>query len=225
MRTRTVTLIGVCCLATMSAIVQTQTIPPIDLHQNWKPDEQQQFWFTPQGSLLLPYDWFLNLKQASSDELFRSDRNILRLGYVPSGRSAMNPDALPIGFARDSDREGHPFVGFTCAACHTSVLRIGNTDVTVEGAPTLGDFWTFLTDLVAALDDTATTPKFKDFADHVLGPSHTQQQEDALKLDLDTQRDALRQHWLSMPPSTPYGPARLDAFGGLYTQVVAYTSR
>jgi len=205
-----------------AAVGQTQTI---DLGQNWSPEQKEQFWFTSQGSQLLPYDWFLHLKQASSDQLFRADENLLRLGYVPTKKSTpiLNPGALPIGFAQDVDRDGKTYVGFTCAACHTAELIIDKTPVTVEGAPALSDFWQFLSDLVAALDDTATTTtKFKDFANAVLPSSHTQQQEDELKIDLNKKRDKLRQRWLSMPPQTNYGPARLDAFGGLYNQVVAY---
>ena len=87
-------------LTTITGVVEAQTTRTIDLHQNWTPEQKEQFWFTPQGSLLLPYKWFLYLKQASSEDLFRDDKNILRLGYVPSGKSTLNPDALPIGFSR-----------------------------------------------------------------------------------------------------------------------------
>lgn len=214
-------LLGNAAFASVAA-AQPQPVP-IDLQQNWTAEQKEQFWFTPQGSLLLPYQWFLYLKKASSnDELFRSDANMRRLGYLPSAKSTLNRDGLPIGFARDSDRDGHPFVGFTCAACHTSTLKISNADVTVEGAPALSDFWLFVSDLVSALDDTAaSSSKFADFAKDVLG-SHTQEQEAALKQELDDRRTDLRRRWLSMPPSTPYGLARLDAFGGLYNQVVAY---
>src|SRR6185503_5297616 len=129
-----------------AAVGQTQTI---DLGQNWSPEQKEQFWFTSQGSQLLPYDWFLHLKQASSDQLFRADENLLRLGYVPTKKSTpiLNPGALPIGFAQDVDRDGKTYVGFTCAACHTAELIIDKTPVTVEGAPALSDFWQFLSDL------------------------------------------------------------------------------
>jgi hypothetical protein len=31
------------------------------LEQNWSPDESSRFYFTSQGSQILPYDWFLAL--------------------------------------------------------------------------------------------------------------------------------------------------------------------
>jgi hypothetical protein len=103
------------------------------------------------------------------------------------------------------------------------VLRIEQTDVIVEGAPALSDFWLFLTVVIAALDQTATSStKFADFANDVLGASHTQSEEEKLRQELDHHRATLRQRWLSKPPATSYGRSRLDAFGGLYNQVVAY---
>ena len=198
----------------------------IDLHQNWDQKQKEAFWFTPQGSLLLPYEWFLDLEQASATTRFRDNANIERLGYIPAPQSTVNRDGLPIGFTKDSNRAGDPFVGFTCAACHTAKLRIDGTDTIVEGAPTLADFWQFMYELVAALDATATTPgKFAAFASNVLGPMPTPQQEIDLRTQLDHRRADLRKRWLSQKLPTPYGPSRLDAFGGLYNQVVAYHLR
>src|SRR4051812_36754139 len=39
------------------------------LDQNWSPGESLRFYSTPQGSQLLPYQWFLNLEQADSTAL------------------------------------------------------------------------------------------------------------------------------------------------------------
>ncbi len=201
-----------------------QTAATIDLQQGWTPQQKEQFWFTPQGSLLLPYPWFVSVKQADSDtRYFREPANMTRLGYLPRDKSTMNPGALPIGFAYDSDRDGKPFVGFTCAACHTTQLRINDQPVIVEGAPALADFWGFLNDLVDALDATAASDsKFTAFANEVLGSGHSSGDESALKAELDIRRKTLRERWLKRAPATPYGPGRLDAFGGLYNQAAAF---
>jgi hypothetical protein len=39
------------------------------LAQNWSPNQSVQFYFTSQGSEILPYDWFLALEQPSSTTL------------------------------------------------------------------------------------------------------------------------------------------------------------
>src|SRR5690349_5121552 len=48
------------------------------LDQNWSSEESLRFYSTEQGSELLPYRWFLHLEQATSTDLFRDNRNILR---------------------------------------------------------------------------------------------------------------------------------------------------
>ncbi len=213
---------GAAILMWLAAIVTAQG--SIDLKQGWKAADKERFWFTPQGSLLLPYDWFKYLEQPSSNELFRSDANISKFGYIPATPSGLiNPDGFPIGFAKDSDRSGQSFVGMTCAACHTAKLTIAATDVIVEGAPALADFRAFVTGLVDALDATSSSAtKFTAFAEKVLGHTPSQGEAEDLKKKLNARREDLRLRWLYQGLPTEYGPARLDAFGGLYNQVVAY---
>lgn len=73
----------------------------IYLNQGWNDDEREEFYFTPQGSQLIPYRWFLALEQPTSDDLFRSEANMKRYGILPAKPSPRNPDGLPIGFVRD----------------------------------------------------------------------------------------------------------------------------
>ena len=86
---------------------------PEYLDQGW--DEADSLWFynTTQGSGLLPYDFFLVLEQADSDQLFRSNENIDKFRYLPQKETFFNPDALPVGFAKDTYK-GKDYMGFTC---------------------------------------------------------------------------------------------------------------
>lgn len=43
------------------------------LEQGWDDDTREAFYFTSQGSQLIPYDWFLALEQADKAEPFRSN--------------------------------------------------------------------------------------------------------------------------------------------------------
>ena len=84
-----------------------EDVPPaagkvIYLDQGWSADERIQFYYTSQGSQLIPYDWFLALEQPDGFELLRSDKNMERLRFIPHAKdSQRNPDSLPIGFVKD----------------------------------------------------------------------------------------------------------------------------
>ena len=156
MRCRIVALLLVLC---HGSVLEVSAQPGgINLDQNWKPDQVQKFWWTSQGSRLLPYEWFNALEQAHSETRFADKANMEGLGYIPQSASTLNPAGLPIGFALDvaSKGDGSRAVGFTCAACHTQQLRIGGTDVIVDGGPTIADFSRFMAELVEALDATAS---------------------------------------------------------------------
>src|SRR6185436_18484541 len=117
---------------------------PVNLDQGWSEKQQQEFWFTSQGSRLVPYDWFLVLERASSTELVRSDANMERLRYLLETPSPANPDGLPVGFAKDVDQAtGKAWMGLTCAACHSNQIDTGKASLRIDGAPTLADTFSF----------------------------------------------------------------------------------
>ena len=91
-------------LATLVLTLATPATAQIDLKQGWSAEQSDQFWFTSQGSCLLPYTWFLNLEQAASAAKFRDPCNMRRLGYIPAGKSGRptrfsdcSPQAEPDG--------------------------------------------------------------------------------------------------------------------------------
>ena len=139
------------------------------LNQNWSPAESNQFYFTPQGSQIIPYDWFLALEQADSAAPFRDNQNILKYRYLAQNPGPLNPDGLPVGFVADRG-VGRVWLGMTCAACHTNEIHLGGTAYRVDGAPTLGDIQGFLSAMISAMRQTLGDPsKFDRFATKVLG--------------------------------------------------------
>jgi hypothetical protein len=121
----------------------------IYLSQGWSPAQSMWFYSVSQGSDLIPYDFFLALEQTDTTELFRSDDHMNSYRYLPQQKSISNPDALPVGFVKDSYK-GHDYVGLTCAACHTNQINVNGTAIRIDGAPAMADMDTFLHDL--ALD-------------------------------------------------------------------------
>jgi hypothetical protein len=71
------------------------------LWQNWNDEKRQKFWFTPQGSQIIPYDWVAALEQPESQKLFFDNGHMDQLRYIPQSPTKYNPDGLPIGFTRD----------------------------------------------------------------------------------------------------------------------------
>jgi cytochrome c5 len=197
----------------------------VTLDQGWNRETRQQFWFAPQGSLMLPYAWFLALELPASTQLLASRVNMERYNFIPMPASALNPDALPIGFSRER-HEGQAFVGLTCAACHTAQLRLGGARVIVEGAPASANVNAFGNEFNEALRTTMKdASKFDRFAARVLGDDKSKGAKSALRAALGKRLapvniadDAIRAATTRRGhprKDVVYGYGRIDAFGNI----------
>jgi hypothetical protein len=195
------------------------------LGQGWGIAERQQVSFTSFGSRLINYDWFIALANADSEELFRSDAHMARLGFLTEAASIFNPDALPLGVTRDSDGKGNSWVGLTCAACHAGQVLIKGQTIRIDGGQSLINYTKFETELLAALKATLEQPeKWKAFISRL---QHTQKNIDT---NLTRQQLAARINELEIryginTTSVPYGHGRLDAFGQIFNAVAVEALR
>lgn len=194
------------------------------VEQNWSDDESSWFYNVPQGSRLVPYDWFVHLEQVESPDRFLDPEHIRALGYIPRNADAGNPDALPIGFVRDAPYDdGTAGLGITCAACHTNQINVQGQAVLIDGAPSLGDFERFLKELALALQTTADdNAKFERFAAQVLPVDSTPAHKSALRTRLRStaaQRTTYNERNLPRLQRDRFGPGRVDAFGAIFNEV------
>src|SRR3546814_1009796 len=92
--------------------------------------------------------------------LFRSlcDSNVDRYRYLPQKGTLFNPDALPVGFVKET-YQGKDYVGFTCAACHTGQITYKGRAIRIDGGPAMADMVLFLTELTDALMQTQVNPR------------------------------------------------------------------
>ncbi|MBI1356768.1 MAG: hypothetical protein GC160_20705 [Acidobacteria bacterium] len=186
------------------------------LEQGWDEAAMHGFWFTPQGSRLVPYDWFLGLEQKGSDELFRSNENLDRLRFIPAAAGPYNPDGLPIGFTKEpAEGDGPAYLGMTCAACHTGRIDYDDVHLVIDGGPALHDFNTFLDELLAAMQATLADEGKLDRLAKRLGASDPA----ALRESLGEATDALADRLTLNKPDHPAGFARVDAFGNIFNEV------
>ena len=205
------------------------------LEQNWSPEESLRFYFTEQGSQIIPYDWFLALEQVDQVTLFRDNQNILKYRYLPQNPDTMNPDGLPVGFVAGKRGLSRRWLGMTCAACHTAEIRLGDTGYRVDGAPAQADVQAFLSALTASLQSTQSDPqKFARFAAKVLGPANDAANQTDLQEQLTTMINTRVGYNLrnfagydprlaQQPPPTRY--ARLDAVGAIVNQAYFHATR
>jgi len=195
----------------------------VSLDQGWDEQTQLAFWFSTQGSRIVPYRWFLALEQADSTAPFRSDANIERFGYLPArpGPGRWNPDGLPVGFTQTAEQAGQAWMGLSCAACHTTQLNIKGVGLRIDGGPAMADFNLFFGELVAALAATRDDPaKFARFARRVLGDAAGPAQQQALREALAMQLADSSVRLALNKPGNPPGHARLDAFGNIFNEVL-----
>lgn len=212
--------IGLTCFAAVAAPAEEPGAgSATPLEQGWSAERREQFYFTAQGSRLAPYAWALALEQPDSTERFFSDAHVSRLGYLPAPASTLNPDALPIGFVKDTGAPGPngPALGLTCAACHTAEISYRDKRLRIDGGASLGDFESFMRRLLAAFGATLGEPdKFERFAKAVGA-------EDPVSLRAAVEAYAQRLSRLNAgnATETPYGHGRIDAFGHILNAVVA----
>lgn len=196
------------------------------LDQNW--DRYDSLWFynTTQGSNFMPYEVFLHLTQADNKQLFRHADNISQYRFLNQRKSYDNPDGLPVGFVEDT-YQGKRYMGFTCAACHTTQINYQKIGIRIDGAPALADFESFFIDITAAIKATLDSPtKFDQLAKKMVDEGIAKD-----KKDFRQQLKAIYQERVYYDTSnTPtyddqtvhYGYGRLDAFGRIFNRVLKH---
>ena len=183
----------------------------IYLDQNWTKKDREDFYFLNQGSRLLPYDYFLHLEQAVKSDLFRSDENMQRFGFLPTSVSSENPDGFPIGFTRDGDA-----VGPTCSTCHTQLIKYDGKSIHIDGGQAMADMQMFLIELTDALAATLNDQKkLQRFEKAVLGNKISVDEKEQFRKQLLTHYERRKDYLRRNHTDVPYGYTRLDAFGAI----------
>jgi hypothetical protein len=208
-----------------------------NLRQGWTEQQRIAWYEASQGSRLIPFKWFEVLERPGSDQPFMDQAYLTEFRFLPS--RADRPDPLPVGFAIDDsdDRaftvtrlnwyEGQTprerWVGLNCAACHTAEIRYHDTELRIDGGPSLVDFQSFIEALDTALVETRDVPaKWERFAAKVLDGRDTPANRAKLKAAL-----ASLIAWEARVESlnrTPlrYGFARVDAFGHIFNKIALF---
>ena len=183
-------LVTCCFFAPPNVSADEQAEPDlVFLEQGWSNELRELFYFTPQGSRIMPYTWFRALETPNGAGLFSDVRFLERYGLLaPEPGSSFELAGLPIGFAVDPGDDGDDestlalspdpaglstsgrHVGLTCAACHTATVTVEGRPIRIDGAPAHFDFDNFYDDLARAVSATLFDERrFERFASRVLG--------------------------------------------------------
>ncbi len=206
------------------------------LDQGWTDKVRKRFHYESQGSELIPYYWFLNLLEPDGKKLFKDDLVKYGMLYDPTLPDAdLNPDNLPIGFARQDEKatingvsEPH-WLGLTCAACHTGAFTYKPdkpgallTTYIIDGAPSSSDLGTFFQDLGKAVQATANDPaKLEALAKRVL-EKHDGKSVEEISARFKSFSTELSKIVELATPTNPWGSGRVDAFGVIFNRACDY---
>lgn len=203
----------------LTMLVATAAAPAGQVLQGWTATEQELWWNGPQGSRLLPHAWFLALDQADGTP-FADPAHLARYGFLPGRRNALNPDGLPVGFARERDRsDGSLWVGLTCAACHTREIGWQGRTLRIEGGGGFVDMQRFDRALTERLAATATDDRlFQRFAERLQTLPDAQ---GGLRSALSAMAEARAAATAMNTSQVPHGPGRYDLVGAAMNGITA----
>jgi hypothetical protein len=178
------------------------------LPQGWSKDIVDEFEHADFGSKLAPLAWLHTLKRADSDSLFFSSESLQRYGFIIQNKSPQNPHSLPVGFSTNTDKT--PWMGLTCAACHTGQINFKEQKIRLTGGASHIDYAQFEKDYYLAIKSTLETPqKLSTFKQSLPENSKEQLQERLALLALKIK---------NYNGIEPYGHGRLDAYSLIFNR-------
>src|SRR6185503_2851628 len=154
------------------------------LQPEWSSERRERYYQTSQGSVVVPYSWYLSLESRTGTEQWASPAVQARYGLLPDNDPRYNPDQLPVGIVKNvvPDQyvqtlgEGHKeWASLSCAACHTGQLQYKGNALRIDGGQGNWRFEQWSADLVFSLLATSSSPsKFDRFCARVNGHGETE---------------------------------------------------
>jgi hypothetical protein len=188
-------------------------------NQGWDDESRRWYYSSSQGTLVIPYDWFIALEQPDSRQSIIADDYVTRFRLIPNPDPQFNPDYLPVGVTKATHPvDGRAWVSFTCAMCHTGQINYRGMSMRIDGGPAQQDFNAYTQAMIKSLALTRFIPtRFYRFAKRVLKENYTASSAATLWSDLkgfiksNGSRILQQQHNKIYPTASGFG--RVDALG------------
>lgn len=225
MKNRFILQIVIPLLCSLSSISYAENSAPLVLtvDQGWDESDRTFFYFSPQGSPILPLDIFKALEQPQSDEMFLDRAYLQNFGMIFWNDPVANPEGLPIGLTVDKARlQLEPYLGMNCAACHVTEVKVNDKTVLIDGGVSHFDFWTFMAELNKSLKATyEDDKKFERYAARIAAGPGLTKEPDRIRANL-RQAMRIREDWAYRNHATTEpGPGRVDALNVILNQVTS----
>jgi hypothetical protein len=155
-------LLGAVALVAASATLAARDATrQVTLNQGIDQATLHRYYFTDQGTRLIPAAWLEALRDANGKKVM--DREALHaLGFLfDSVRDdRRNPYGWPIGFTISDPKTtgGIPIAGLSCAACHTGQVEYKDSAVRIEGGQSMIDLAGFAQKALGAVTALARDP-------------------------------------------------------------------
>lgn len=213
-----------CSLTSLASAQDDRANRVVYLDQGWSQQDRMAYYYTSQGSAILPYEVYLYLEEADSDRLFRSEEVSGGYGMLPGiVDSKWNPDGLPVGMTRLDVPEGRwqgAWVGPNCAACHNGELQYQGWRIRIDGGVNQAlDMRALIGGLVDALQESLSdVDKFERLANRLGHTSDAAKR--ALRADLKVALEETR-YYRNRTGQEPhsFGPGRVDALGNIHNRL------
>ncbi|MBV9833257.1 MAG: c-type cytochrome, partial [Alphaproteobacteria bacterium] len=211
---------------------QAEVTPSLD--QGWSAADQRVWYEASQGSRLIPLEWLVALERPTGGAPFLDRAHVDSFRFL--SREPGHAHGLPLGFAIDQRNDeslaktklrwrrdqspSAPWVGLTCAACHTGELSYGGKTMRIDGGAPLADLQGFIEALNQSLVLTASEPpRFSRFAAKVLGRADDAANRALLSAALGRHNAWQAQIEGQNATALRYGHGRLDAVGRILNKV------
>lgn len=211
-----------------------------EVRQGWDKEQRFAMYFASQGSRMIPKAW-LDALITEDGTAFASMDHLTSYGLLapPDGAPSVYPIGMAIdqqddrkfGFSKlrwykgqgDRDNSAEPWIGLNCTACHTGSYLEGDDLVIVDGAPSMFDYQSFVEGMDSALFGTLEDEaRWSRFADSVLGPRNTSENEDMLAVSVKSLLDWQLKTEAMNETDLRYGFGRVDAVGHILNKVLMF---
>ena len=206
-----------------SAAANDSYTEALTVDQGWSNADRSFFYFSPQGSPIIPLSYFMALEQPDSESPFLNQDYLREMGMIFWDDPVANPLGLPVGLTQDIGRLGNePQLGMNCSACHVAEIRVGDTVALVDGGVSHFNFWEFMTSLDEALTQTAEDQeRLNRFVNNLNEQANISLEIDQVEARLN-QIIAQRSQWSARNHTNVIpGPGRVDALNVILNQVTA----
>jgi hypothetical protein len=184
----------------------------LDQGPDWNPTNQAAFYYSDQGSWIMPYEWAKALKLPNGQSFLSQLTS--SYGYIPNPVSPSNPEGLPVGFLVANPGTKNQQLSMNCAACHTRQIQVDGIKHRIDGGPALSNLYALFQGIDLVVGNTLSDPAaFDAFQAAVQVPAET------LNTQLNTWYKPYNTLMSRSLPTSPWGIGRADAVAMLQNRV------